>query len=115
MARSILDLPNEILLQIISQTSNADLDSLTSTCRLVRNLAHDVLRDHRARKKAYTSIAYRDPGTNEEKTTWDHPTLMLRDLQRDDLFWYPTKLSINYPYYDVLFSMFSQDGDDDLN
>lgn len=107
----MLDLPNEVLLYIISLTSNADLDSLTLTCKLVRNLAHDVLRDHRARKKAYTSITCCDPGRNEEKTTWTHPTLMLRDLQRDDLLYYPAKLTINDPDYG-LYGRYSPDSDD---
>ncbi|KAL8931151.1 MAG: hypothetical protein Q9208_000255 [Pyrenodesmia sp. 3 TL-2023] len=111
MACSMLDLPNEVLLYIIGQTSNTDLDNLTSTCKLVCNLAHDVLRDHRARKKAYNSITYCDPESNEEKTTWTHPTLMLRDLHRGDLLYYPTKLAINDPDYDSVWGRYSPDSD----
>ncbi len=95
MARSILCLPNEVLLHIIEGIPNADLDSFTSSCKLLHNLAYNVLRDHQMRKRTYSSITYGNPERNEKATTWIHPTLMLRDLQRDDLLCYPTKLSVN--------------------
>ncbi|KAI4180071.1 MAG: hypothetical protein LQ346_007065 [Caloplaca aetnensis] len=94
MARSILGLPTEILLQIIGGIPNADLDNFTLSCKLFRNVAQNSLRDHQERKRTYSSITYGDPESNEKATTWIHPTLMLRDLQRDDLLCYPTSLSI---------------------
>ncbi|KAL8896159.1 MAG: hypothetical protein Q9207_007846 [Kuettlingeria erythrocarpa] len=100
MARSILCLPNEVLLHIIDGIPNADLDNFTSSCKLLHNLAHNVLRAHQARKRTYSRINYGDPRSNEKATTWIHPTLMLRDLQRDDLLCYPTMLSINGCYYE---------------
>ena len=89
MACLLLGLPNELLLQIIHSVANADLDSFTSTCKTLRSLADDALRGHRARKAMYAHITYGDPEENDPRTTWVHPTLILRDLLRDDLF--PTR------------------------
>ena len=96
----LLDLPNEVLFQIINRTRNADLDSFTSTCKLIRKLAASVLQDHGERKKTYGSITYGDPNAskNNGRMTWIHPTLMLRDLLLDDLLSYPSELSINYNF-----------------
>ncbi len=91
----MLCLPNEVLLHIIDGIPNADLDNFTSSCKLIHSLAYNVLRDHQKRKRTYSSITYGYPVRNGEASTWSHPTLMLRDLQRDDLLCYSTMLSIN--------------------
>ena len=100
MACLLLGLPNELLLQIIHSVANADLDSFTSTCKTLRSLADDALRGHRARKAMYAHITYGDPEENDPRTTWVHPTLILRDLLRDDLFSYPRTFSINDHTYE---------------
>ena len=100
MACFLLDLPNEVLLQIISDIPNAALDSFAATCKTLRGLANGALRQHRARKAIYAHVTYGDPAKDDEETTWVHPTLMLRDLLRNDLFSYPRTLSINDHAYE---------------
>ncbi|KAI4247203.1 MAG: hypothetical protein L6R40_001546 [Gallowayella cf. fulva] len=96
----MLDLPNEVLLEIISNVRNADLDSFASTCKVLRTLAAPALREHRDRKELYAKITYGQPKDKYEENFWLHPTLMLRHLLSHDLFCYPTSLAIrdhNYP------------------
>lgn len=102
MSIRLLNLPNEVLFQIISVTANADLDNFTLSCKTVRNLGAQTLREHRARKKLYEHIIYGDPDKNRKSTTWKHPTLMLRDLIDTDLLYYPLRLSIaDHDHYGV--------------
>lgn len=100
MVLFILSFPNEILIHIISQISNADLDNFTSTCRIIRALATDTLREHRNRQKEFRHIIYgrRDWLDERKSTEWVHPTLMLRDLVRGDLLCYPVIFSLNKNY-----------------
>ena len=100
MTRFLLDLPNEVLLQIILNIPNEDLDSFASTCKALHSLASDALREHQARKAMYAHIKYGDPEENDRNSTWVHPTLMLRDLLRDNLLSYPRILSINDHAYE---------------
>ena len=95
MSLPLLEFPNEVVLGIISFTANADLDNFTSTCTAVRNLAAGALSKHQKRKRVYSAVTYGDRDINDEKTTWIHPTLMLRDLLAHDLLFYPTEISIN--------------------
>lgn len=46
MSRRLLDLPNEILLNVIALVHNADLDNFTSTCKIIRNAAAEALHIH---------------------------------------------------------------------
>ncbi|CAF9940223.1 MAG: hypothetical protein HETSPECPRED_002206 [Heterodermia speciosa] len=96
MGLSILQFPNEILIHIISQVSNADLDSFTLTCKRIRALATAFIREHRSRQEVYREITLLNPhcAPREERTTWSHPTLMLLDLLRDDLLCYPWVFNI---------------------
>lgn len=102
MPFSLVALPNEILLEIIHMIANADLDNFTSTCKILRSLAANTLRKHQERKRAYSKITYGDPSNTYTgaATTWAHPTLMLRDLLDNDLFYYPKELFIHDPDYD---------------
>ena len=95
MTRGLLGLPKEILLALIDHTPNADLDSFTSTCKIIRKVAARALHQHGQRKRRYRYITYGDPDVTGDNTTWVHPTLMLRDLLKDDLMCYPTELHIN--------------------
>ncbi|KAL8787425.1 MAG: hypothetical protein Q9213_002202 [Squamulea squamosa] len=109
MTSTMIRCPNEILLEIILRIPNADLDNFTSTCKTIRCLAASLIRKHRERKRLYAKIVYGDPGRNNPNTTWYHPTLMLRDLLRDDMLCYPTELFIgDRNYEDVDWD----DGDD---
>ena len=94
MFHRLLDLPNEILLNVIALVPNADLDNFTSTCKIIRNAAAKALHQHGQRKRRYRSITYGDPDVTGDDTTWVHPTLMLRDLLRHDLMCYPVELHI---------------------
>lgn len=89
MPASLGRLPNEVLLEIIPRIANADLDDFTLTCKIVRSRAASTLREHQERKRAYSEITYGDPAKNDGRTTWDHPTLRLRDFLVDDLFCCP--------------------------
>lgn len=105
MPLSLLGFPKEVVLRIISLTANADLDSFTLTCTAVRNLATGALCKHQERKIVYSALTYGDREAHDERTTWIHPTLMLRDLLAHDLLCYPTELSIydhqsDYIYWD---------------
>ncbi|KAL8644487.1 MAG: hypothetical protein Q9226_007739 [Calogaya cf. arnoldii] len=95
MPASMDELPNEVLLEVIERVTNADIDSFTLTCKTIRSLAAKSLREHQARKRLYATITYGNPAWNDPRTTWVHPTLMLRHLLRNDLFCYPQKLLIN--------------------
>ncbi|KAL9036227.1 MAG: hypothetical protein Q9180_004421 [Flavoplaca navasiana] len=94
MPISLVQLPAEVLHEIISNVRNADLDNFTATCRIVRSLAAKSLRTHQERKALYANITYGDSSRNDARTIWVHPTFMLRDLLDEDLFCYPRKLSI---------------------
>ena len=93
--RQLLDLPSEVILNILEQVSNADLDNFTSTCSLIYHLALKVLQGHRWRKHHYANITYGDPDWTRDETTWVHPTLMLRDLVAGDLLYYPRAMYVN--------------------
>ena len=54
MPFSLLDLPNELLRDILSVTANADLDNCSLTCKTIYN--NHVLAKHRERKKLYASM-----------------------------------------------------------
>lgn len=47
------NLPNELVVQIIRLALPEDLESFTSTCKLVRELARNSLNEHRAFKRKY--------------------------------------------------------------
>ncbi|KAL8834475.1 MAG: hypothetical protein Q9176_007471 [Flavoplaca citrina] len=94
MPISLIELSAEVLLEITSNVRNLDLDNFTSTCRFIRSLAANSLRTHQERKALYAKITYGDSSRNDARTTWMHPTFMLRDFLREDLFCYPRKLSI---------------------
>ncbi|MCJ1377154.1 hypothetical protein MMC17_000246 [Xylographa soralifera] len=95
MISSLLELPNEVLLLIVSVTANADLDNLTSSCKVVRALASNALSKHQERKRLYAKVMYGDPQENKEETTWAHPIIMLHDFLAQDLFCYPSEISIH--------------------
>ncbi|KAL8794055.1 MAG: hypothetical protein Q9195_003355 [Heterodermia aff. obscurata] len=95
MVHRLLGLPNEVLLTIIDHIPNADLDSFTSTCKLVRNVAAHALYQHEQRKRRYRHITYGDPDVTGDNATWVHPTLMLCGLLQHDLMCYPIELHIN--------------------
>ena len=118
MAISLLSFPNEILILIISQISNADLDNFTSACQRFQALGADTLREHRIRKQVFTHISCGNHIRLDEnwmvgkEKTWGHPTLMLRDLIRDDLLCYPTTFSFNDPgSYDAFCDDYDSDSD----
>ncbi|MCJ1296207.1 hypothetical protein MMC34_007773 [Xylographa carneopallida] len=95
MVSHLLDLPYDILLYVLSVTANADLDNLTSTCKVLSTLASKVLRDHQERKRRYAKVVYDSPRNNTDKNTWIHPSIMLHDFLAQDLFCYPTEIFIN--------------------
>ena len=115
MPFSILRFPNEILLNIISRVLNTDIEKFASTCKTIHGLATDALRAHRERKRVYRSITYGAPKDEKAKTTWIHPTLMLRDLIYKDLLCYPIELHINDRNYEGAEwddgRIYDQDGD----
>jgi hypothetical protein len=58
---SISNLPNELILNILGNVANEDIDSFTSSCSAIRNLATDIMLKHHIRKKKYSKIVYGDP------------------------------------------------------
>ena len=106
MVSSILQFPNEILTDIISRVFNGDLENFTLTSRRIHALAKRSLREHRIRQDDFRCITLGAPRWLCEKTpgkkptAWTHPTLMLLDLVRDDLLYYPWVLTINHCAYE---------------
>ena len=52
----LLDLPNELLLDIINVVRVDDIEAFTSCSKLIRALSHDVLQKHREMKMKYSTI-----------------------------------------------------------
>ena len=60
----LTDLPNEIILMIIPLVSPDDIESFTSTCRKIYNLAAQDLERHRSLKRQYGAYHLRGPDDN---------------------------------------------------
>ena len=95
MVLSILQLPNEILANIISRVLNGDLENFTLACKRLHALASRPLRAHRARQHSLKRISLGVPRWLSEGPAWRYPTSMLLDLLRGDLFYYPWALTID--------------------
>ena len=87
-----LDLPNEILLQIIAPTNVEDMGSFSSCSKRIHSLFGDVLKLHKARKIKYSKTVL---GLRQTQIKSPHAVLLLRDvLENPDIAHYPTKLVI---------------------
>lgn len=91
----LLDLPNELLLIVLSQVGNADLGNSTATCKALHWLANGILEEHKQRMSQYATVTFGNPRIPQGKATWLYCNLMLRDLLDNDLLCYPTTLSID--------------------
>ena len=86
-----LDLPNEILLQIIAPTNVEDIGSFSSCNKRKRLLFGDVLQLHMARKTKYSKTVL---GFRQTQIRAPHAVMLLRDLENPTLARYPTKVII---------------------
>ena len=89
---SLFACPNELLEQIIYQVTGDDLENLASTCRLIREVARPMLKEHYTLKNKYGYTQFNYPG--REPT---HPAQLL-DIIIDDprAITYISKLSLTY-------------------
>ena len=80
---NILDLPNEILLQIIEEFKEAvptDIESLTACCKRIRALGDKLLEIHRTHRRLYGSVGSSDQGDLDKADRLLLLYLQLRDL-----------------------------------
>lgn len=73
----LLDLPNEILLQIIAPTNVEDIESFSSCNKRIRLLFGPVLQLHMERKIKYSKT---ELGCSQTQTRFPHAIMLLRDV-----------------------------------
>lgn len=54
---TFLGLPNEILLEIVKTLEFKDIESVTLSCKHIRELAPEILDRHLSRKRRFTTVA----------------------------------------------------------
>lgn len=96
----LLDLPNEILQQIVDDIVYIDLENLTLCCKRLHALGDKALLEHRKEKAKYTRITCKASETRRTETVL-HPLIILRDvLFSKDVGLYPKALDLqHYPEF----------------
>ncbi|KAL9032710.1 MAG: hypothetical protein Q9180_006345 [Flavoplaca navasiana] len=85
---NLLQLPNELLLQVVQFTHPKDLDNLCLSSKHVFTLAEAIRKRHLNNKKKYRTVVLGDTCTasrhvNDQPAAVVHPAFALRDLLRD--------------------------------
>lgn len=87
----LLDLPDEMLLGVLSVVDHEDIEAFTSCCKRLNGVGRDIREQHFARKHHYGTIVCGDTYAGGTPTT--HPLQILQDLMQDEVsFLYTTKL-----------------------
>ena len=95
----LLDLPNELLLDIINVVAVEDTEAFTSCNKRIYALSHDVLQKYRAMKMKYSTV--RCTTTESSRSVMDvhlhvHPVVWLYEIILDKtIASYPTRLIIH--------------------
>ena len=55
--RTLLSLPNEILLNVVENLQCEDIESVTLSCKHIRYLAPKILSQHLSRKRRFNTVA----------------------------------------------------------
>ena len=89
---TLLDLPNEILSDIMKHIHPGDIESLVASCNTFATLGKEKLKLHLQRKERYTHLTLY--GCHRHKDN-PHPLAFLCDIcQDDDLAYYPASLNL---------------------
>ena len=95
----LLDLPNELLQDIIGVVHVDDIEAFTSCNRLIHTLSHDVLQRHREMKMKYSTIRCTDKTISHgvmDVRLYVHPVTWLYEIIADEtVASYPTSLIIH--------------------
>ena len=95
----LLDLPNELLLDIISVIRVDDIEAFTSCNKLIRALSHDALQKYREMKMKYSTIRCTSMPVSHsvmDVRLYVHPVTWLYEIISDGtVASYPTSLIIN--------------------
>lgn len=92
MAR-LLDLPDEMLLEVLLFVYHEDIEALTSCCKRLNGVGREVRDQHFDRKHNYGTIVCGDVMADGTPTI--HPLRILQHMINDEiLFSYPTKMII---------------------
>lgn len=90
---NLLSLPNEIIYRIIERIDLGDLEHFAASCHLLESLATKALKEHRARKRRYTTTFC--SGCHDKDEGGRHPLCLLAEICEDrQVAWYPTSLTI---------------------
>ena len=100
---SLLQLPNEIIEQVLQHVRNADLDCFAASCWSLRVLATDRLREHAKRKAEELVILYSGDKmgiSSTRRVTYStdqvNPARLIQKLLQDDAFPYVQDLFMTF-------------------
>ncbi len=99
----ILDLPNELLLDIVGVIGVEDIEAFTSCNKRILSLSQNVLQKHRAMKKKYSNVRLTDSNLDTlDLRRCVHPVVWLRDILLDETAAsYSTHLHIQQRQHDT--------------
>ena len=95
----LLDLPDELLLDILDVIRVEDIEAFTSCNKRIHSLSEDALQKHRAMKKKYSEIkliSWGEGTLTVDVCLSDHPVFWLHEILQDEkAASYPTCLRIH--------------------
>ncbi|CAF9942452.1 hypothetical protein IMSHALPRED_003689 [Imshaugia aleurites] len=92
----LLDLPNELLLDVIDDVCVEDIEAFTSCNKRIHSLSEDILQRHRAMKKKYSKVRVQSWDSKTKDVSGRvHPIVWLHNIMLDEtVASYPTHLYI---------------------